>query len=106
VIDNVVGKVGSGLFLCLIIYLYVTTFYIIDADVLVIKISFIPLTIKIKDIKSIEPTISFTSAPAFSIFHRIRIIYSKGSVTISPWKVREFCRELKRINPAIQTWLD
>ena len=79
------------LIIILIVYMFVTTHYTINGDILEIKCGFtFKETVDIKTIKSISETNTILSAPATSI-DRIEIQYGKfDSVVISPKQKLEF----------------
>jgi Bacterial PH domain len=87
-----------------IIHIFRNTWYKIDGDSLHIRSGFIyRSTIKIPQVIRISSTRSFFSAPALSL-DRLEILYNKfDSVVISPEHQEEFVRELKNINPNIES---
>ncbi|HWZ35040.1 MAG TPA: PH domain-containing protein, partial [Mucilaginibacter sp.] len=84
------------------LYLYRTTYYTIDGEMLHIRSGFMINThIEIDRIKSIAETNSILSGPALSL-DRIEIFYNKyDSVMISPPDKVQFVADLQAINPNI-----
>ena len=76
--------------------------YRIDSQKLYIQNSIFGTTkINIDDISRIEKTWNPLSSPAPSIFGRVQIYYTNGSIIISPKNYEEFKNELLKINPNI-----
>lgn len=76
--------------------------YRIDSQKLYIQNSIFGTTkININDISRIEKTWNPLSSPAPSIFGRVQIYYTNGSIIISPKNYEEFKNELLKINPNI-----
>lgn len=76
--------------------------YRIDSQKLYIQNSLFGTTkININDISRIEKTWNPLSSPAPSIFGRVQIYYTNGSIIISPKNYEEFKNELLKINPNI-----
>ncbi|MFV0378164.1 MAG: PH domain-containing protein [Mangrovibacterium sp.] len=86
-----------------IVWLFRTTYYLIDGNRLCIKSFFIiNLTIEISTITKIEETNNPLSAPALSL-DRLAIYHGKRyPVLVSPANKADFVHALKHINPAIQ----
>ena len=83
--------------------IFFTITYSIDSTDFYIQNSVFGTTqIKIKDIQKIEKTSSILSAPAPSIFGRIEIFYSGGSIVISPKNYDDFVSKLIKISPKIE----
>lgn len=93
------------LVICSILLIICPFFYIrytIDGQKLIIKTGPFKSSIDIKEIKSIEPSSSILSSPAFSL-KRICISYGKyDNVLISPSNQDDFIKELLKINPDIK----
>lgn len=76
--------------------------YRIDSQKLYVQNSIFGTTkINIDDISRIEKTWNPLSSPAPSIFGRVQIYYTNGSIIISPKNYEEFKNELLKINPNI-----
>lgn len=76
--------------------------YRIDSQKLYIQNSIFGTTkINIDEISRIEKTWNPLSSPAPSIFGRVQIYYTNGSIIISPKNYEEFKNELFKINPNI-----
>lgn len=76
--------------------------YRIDSQKLYVQNSIFGTTkININDISRIEKTWNPLSSPAPSIFGRVQIYYTNGSIIISPKNYEEFKNELLKINPNI-----
>lgn len=86
----------------LLIWMFATTHYTIDGDILLIRCGFFgKQKIGIKEIKSVEKTNSPLSAPALSI-KRLEIKYGKfDSALISPKNRQQFIADLLEVNPSI-----
>lgn len=97
---------AGGLLLCIIfiLYLFYTTKYTINKDVLTVKSGFIVnIFIPVSAIKSIKKTNNPLSAPALSL-NRLEIKYgNKYDYTlISPVNREDFIKQLLAINPDIK----
>ncbi|SIT98182.1 PH domain-containing protein [Epilithonimonas bovis DSM 19482] len=76
--------------------------YRIDSQKLYIQNSIFGTTkINIDEISRIEKTWNPLSSPAPSIFGRVQIYYTNGSIIISPKNYEEFKNELLKIKPNI-----
>lgn len=76
--------------------------YRIDSQKLYVQNSIFGTTkINIDEISRIEKTWNPLSSPAPSIFGRVQIYYTNGSIIISPKNYEEFKNELLKINPNI-----
>lgn len=103
----------APLIICLVMLIFtlicfLSIFYRIDGNNLVIYQFFIPKTYPIDKIKEVKPTKMWLSAPATSVKHRIAIDFSdpkilKGTIPliISPAKRTEFIDQLLSVNPNI-----
>lgn len=88
---------------------FISIYYRIAGNQLVVYQFFIPTSYPIDKIKSIKPTKSILSAPATSLTHRIAITFTDRKVlkssmplVISPVRQDEFIVHLLSINPDIQ----
>lgn len=88
------------------VHLFMTTFYVINGNMLTIKSGFLfNLHIDINTIKKIAETNNPKSSPAISL-DRLEIKYGVfNSVIISPKNQKEFIDELTSINPQIEVTL-
>ncbi|HLJ73982.1 MAG TPA: PH domain-containing protein [Thermoanaerobaculia bacterium] len=77
-----------------------STYYVIEADTLTIRSSFITWRVPIRDIRSITPTRSAISSPALSL-DRLRIEYGRKWILVSPEDRQRFIAALRSVNPAI-----
>lgn len=77
-----------------------STYYVIEADTLLIRSSFITWRVPIRDIRSITPTRSALSSPALSL-DRLRIDYGRKSILVSPEGRDRFIAALRSVNPSI-----
>jgi hypothetical protein len=86
-----------------ILHIFRNTYYKIEGNLLLIRSGFIYRnTIEISQIRKINSTRSFLSAPALSL-DRIELLYNKFDyVLISPENKDEFTSDLKTINPNIE----
>jgi len=99
------GFLIFGVIMLFVIFLFTGMRYIIYGSDLIWKIWFIPCgNINIKDIRSVVRSYNPLSSPAASL-KRLRISFKKGEkfsfMLISPYKEKEFIKELKAINPDI-----
>jgi hypothetical protein len=95
--------------LAFVMVTFLSIYYRIDGDKLVVYTFFIPTTYSIDKIKEIKPTKSVLSSPATSLTHRLAITFTdrkilKSSIPliISPVLQDEFIRQLLSINPKIK----
>ena len=95
--------------LAFVLVTFLSIYYRIDGDKLVIYSFFIPTAYPIDQIKEIKPTKSVLSSPATSLTHRLAITFTdrkilKSSIPliISPSRQDEFIRHLLSINPKIK----
>lgn len=107
----IVNRIWPGLAIIMTVaafacYLFITTYYVINGNDLIIKSAFIVNTsIKIESITKVEETNNSLSAPATSL-DRLAIYYSKsGFVMISPKNKTEFINKLTELNPCIEVKL-
>ena len=96
---------GLLIVILLILYACIGIKYIIENDMLSVKIGFFPTgKVKISEIIRIEKSYSPLSAPALSI-QRLEIITHEKSLLISPENRKEFINELLKINSNIEVKL-
>ena len=97
-----VGVIINLAVVAFISHMFLTTYYIINGNDLIVKCGFFfNKTIKIDTIKKIEETHNPLSSPAASL-DRIAIDYNKwDSVMISPKDKIDFINELRKINENI-----
>ena len=95
--------------LAFILLIFISIYYRIDGDKLVVYQFFIPTAFPIDKIKEVKPTKSVLSAPATSLTHRLAIIFtdrkvlkSSMPIIISPVRQEEFIRQLLSVNPKIK----
>ena len=88
---------------------FLSIYYKIDGDKLVVYTFFVPAAYPIDKIKEIKPTKSILSAPATSLTHRLAITFTDRKILksympliISPVRQDEFIRQLLAINPEIK----
>lgn len=95
--------------LAFVLVTFLSIYYRIDGDTLVVYSFFFPTAYPIDKIKEIKPTKSVLSSPATSLSHRLAITFTdrnilKSSIPliISPMRQEEFIRHLLSINPEIK----
>lgn len=95
--------------LAFILVTFLSTYYRIDGDKLIVYTLFISQTYPIAKIKEVKPTKSLLSAPATSLTHRLAISFTDRKImkstmplVISPVRQDEFIRRLLAINPEIK----
>lgn len=95
--------------LSFVLVTFLSIYYRIYGDKLVVYSFFIPNAYPIDKIKDIKPTKSVLSSPATSLTHRLAISFTdrkilKSSIPliISPMSQEEFIRHLLAINPEIK----
>lgn len=81
-------------------WLFRTTYYVIEGDVLVIRSAFLTWRIPIRDITAVTPTRNPLSSPALSL-DRLRIDYGTRFILVSPAERQRFVDALHAVNPAI-----
>lgn len=85
----------------LILWIWFTTYYVIEENSLVVRSAFIHKIIPVYDIQSIRRTYNPLSSPALSL-DRIEIQYGHGkTVLISPENRESFLEELVKLNHSI-----
>lgn len=95
--------------LAFVLVTFLSIYYRIDGDKLVVYSFFIPTAYPIDKIKEIKPTKSVLSSPATSLTHRLAITFTDRKILksnipliISPVHQKEFIRQLLSINPEIK----
>ena len=95
--------------LAFVLVTFLSIYYRIDGNKLVVYSFFIPTAYPINKIKEIKPTKSVLSSPATSLTHRLaitftdrKIIKSSIPLIISPVRQEELIRHLLSINPEIK----
>lgn len=95
--------------LIFVLVTFLSIYYRIDGDKLVVYTFFIPTAYPIDEIKEIKPTKSVLSSPATSLTHRLaitftdrKILKSTTPLIISPVRQEEFIRQLLAINSEIE----
>lgn len=95
--------------LAFVLVTFLSIYYRIDGDKLVVYSFFIPTAYPIDKIKEIKPTKSVLSSPATSLTHRLAITFTDRKILksympliISPVRQEEFIRHLRSINPEIK----
>ena len=103
-IDSLEPVGALTLIYAFIVYLFFSAVYTIDNGFLIIKLGFVyNKKIGINRIKSIKRTKNPISSPAPS-FDRIEVCFDKyNSIIVSPKDKVGFVRELKNINPKIES---
>lgn len=95
--------------LAFVLVTFLSIYYRIDGDKLVVYSFFIPTAYPIDMIKEIKPTKSVLSSPATSLTHRLAITFTDRKILkstipliISPARQEVFIRHLLSINPEIK----
>lgn len=107
--DGIWPTIISIVMLAFVLVTFLSIYYHIDGDKLVVYSFFIPTAYPIDKIKEIKPTKSALSSPATSLTHCLAITFTdrkilKSSIPliISPARQDEFIRHLLSINPEIK----
>ena len=107
--DGIWPTIISIVMLAFVLVTFLSIYYRIDRDKLVVYSFFVPTSYPIDKIKEIKPTKSVLSAPATSLSHRLaitftdrKILKSTTPLIISPMRQEEFIRHLLSINPEIK----
>lgn len=94
--------------LSFVLVTFLSIYYRIDGDKLVVYTFFVPTAYPIDKIKEIKPTKSVLSSPATSLAHRLAITFSDRKILksttpliVSPVHQEEFMRQLLSINPDV-----
>ncbi|KWW17578.1 MULTISPECIES: PH domain-containing protein [Peribacillus] len=91
--------------ICLLLWIWFTTYYVIEDKTLLVRSAFIRKTISIDDIQAIDRSFNPLSSPALSL-DRIKISYGPHQyILISPLHREMFIEELLKRNPSIRTSL-
>lgn len=107
--DGILPTIICIVMLAFVLVTFLSIYYRIEGDKLVVYSFFIPTAYPVDKIKEIKPTKSVLSSPATSLTHRLAITFTdrkilKSSIPliISPAHHEEFIRHLLSINPAIK----
>lgn len=107
--DGIWPTIISIVMLTFVLVTFLSIYYRIDGDKLVVYSFFIPTAYPIDKVKEIKPTKSVLSSPATSLTHRLAITFTdrkilKSSIPliISPVRQEEFIRHLLSVNPEIK----
>ncbi len=107
--DGILPTIICLVMLAFILVTFLSIYYRIDGDKLVVYTFFIPTAYPIDKIKDIKPTKSVLSSPATSLTQRMAITFTdrkilKSSIPliISPVRQKEFIRQLLSINTNIK----
>lgn len=107
--DGILPTIICIVMLAFVLVTFLSIYYRIDGDKLVVYSFFIPTAYPIDKIKEIKPTKSVLSSPATSLTNRMAITFTdrkilKSSIPliISPVRQEEFIRHLLSINPEIK----
>jgi hypothetical protein len=93
--------VALGFSVALIVWLYVSTEYVVTADGLRVRSGPVYSRIDAKLIDRVRPTKSILSAPALSL-DRLEVSGSFGSIVVSPSDKTGFVRALKAVAPQLR----
>ena len=104
-VSSVGNWVGFGILLLTLLfalYVFLSIYYVVDGNILVIRVGFlINKKIKISTIQSIAESNSWIGSPAASL-DRLNVVYNKhNSILISPRDKSGFINHLIQINPQI-----
>lgn len=109
--DGIWPTIISLVMLAFILVAFLSTYYRIDGDKLVVYTFFTPTAFSVDKIKEIKPTKSVLSSPTTSLTHRLaitftdrKILKSSTPLIISPVRQEEFIRQLLSINPGIRIY--
>ena len=107
--DGVWPTIICIVMLAFVLVTFLSIYYRINGDILVVYSFFIPTAYPIDKIKEIKPAKSVLSSPATSLTHRLaitftdrRILKSSIPLIVSPVHQEEFIRHLLSINPEIK----
>lgn len=107
--DGIVPAIICLVSFIFILVTFLSVYYKIDGDQLVIYQFFIPTAFPIGKIAEITPTKSILSSPAASLKHRIAITFvdrsvlkSRDPLIISPVRLKEFVAQLRAVNHHIK----
>ena len=107
--DGIWSTIICLVLLACVLVTFLSIYYRVDGDKLVVYSFFIPTAYPIDKIKEIKPTKSVLSSPATSLTHRLAITFTdrkilKSSIPLilSPLRQYEFIRQLLSINPEIK----
>ena len=101
--SNWAGVVVTGSVIVFFVYLFASTFYVIEEKKLFVNCGFVyRKIILVESINTIREVTDFFGAPAASI-KRLQIVYNgKDAVAVSPKDKINFLATLVRLNPAIK----
>ncbi|WP_134088266.1 PH domain-containing protein [Olivibacter sp. XZL3] len=107
--DRIAAFVQWGIALLLLavtafsIHLFLTTYYVIDGNVLIIRSGLLYRTkVEIDSIRKVQETNNPISAPATSL-DRLEIFYNRlDSIIVSPKDKQGFIEELLKQNPSVE----
>ena len=106
--DGIGPTIIAVIMLAFILVTFLSVYYRIDGDKLVVYTFFTPTAYPIDKIKEIKHTKSVISSPATSLTHRLAVTFTDRKVLkssmpliISPVRQDDFIRELLSINPKI-----
>lgn len=107
--DGIWPTILCLIMLAFVLVTFLSIYYRIDGDSLVVYSFVIPTAYPIDKIKEIKPTKSVLSSPATSLTHSLAITFTdwkilKSSIPliISPGRQEEFIRQLLSTNPKIK----
>ena len=107
--DGIWPTIISIVMLAFVLVTFLSIYYRIDGDKLVVYSFFVPTAYPIDKIKEIKPTKSVLSSPATSLTHRLAITFTDRKILksympliISPVHQDEFIWQLLSINPVIK----
>lgn len=107
--DGIWPTIISIIMLLFVLISFLSIYYKIDGDKLVVYTFFMPTAYPIDQIKDIKKTDSVLSAPATSLSRRLAITFKSRSILksttpliISPVRQQEFIEQLLSINPEIR----
>lgn len=107
--DGILPTIICIVILAFVLVTFLSIYYRIEGDKVVVYSFFIPTAYPVDKIKEIKPTKSVLSSPATSLTHRLAITFTdrkilKSSIPliISPVRQEEFIRHLLSINPEIK----
>lgn len=107
--DGIGPLIVSMIMLVFVITTFISIYYKINGDQLIVYTLFFPHHYPIDKIRDIKPTKSTLSAPATSLTHRLaitftdrKILKSSMPLIISPAHPDEFIQDLLAVNPDIQ----
>lgn len=107
--DGLIPVVICIVMLAMMIVFFISVYYRIDGNQLIVYTFFIPKAFPVEKITDIVLTKTYLSAPAASLTRRLairfsdkKILKSMDPLVISPARESEFIRQLLAINPEIK----